>query len=134
MIKCDNNDFKNVVKYDSEGNIIYSRDLFLLLVCGEFNDLIVEYPELLNIISKGVSDLFNDWSVLDTALTISTMTLIKCAIANGVPELFGIDLKNIGYIEAETAQGEFAEALSKMIPNIIDLAKKSNKELNKGDV
>lgn len=131
MIKTNNDDFKAIVKYDGDGNIIYSRELFLLLTSGNFNDMVTEYPELLDIINKGVSDLFKDWSVLDMALTISTMTLIKCAIANGVPELFGIDLKNIDYIDAEMARGEFAEVLSKMIPIIIDLARKSNKELNK---
>ena len=133
MINSNNDALKSELKYDSEGNIIYSRDLFLILASGELNDVIIEYPELLDIMNRGVSDLFNDWADLDTALTISVMTLIRCAIANGVQELFGLDLTNIGYVEAETAQGKFADTLSKMIPIIIDLAKKSNKELNKGD-
>lgn len=64
------NNLDNILKFDANGDIIYSKDLFMILVSGEFDDIIINHPELLDIIRKGVSELFDDWSILDTALTI----------------------------------------------------------------
>lgn len=128
------NNLDNILKFDANGDIIYSKDLFMILVSGEFDDIIINHPELLDIIRKGVSELFDDWSILDTALTMSTITLLKCAVANNVPELFGADLTKVSYMDAETSSGTFADALAIMIPNIIELAKDGNKKLSEMEV
>lgn len=86
---------EDVMNFDEEGNLVYSRDLFLVLTSGEVDNIILEYPDLLKLVWEGVSDLFKTYEKFDIALELCSMSFLKHAIIAKFQEIHGIDISNL---------------------------------------
>lgn len=120
---------EDIMNFDENGNLVYSRDLFLTLAMGDMDNIILEYPELLKIVWRGVKDLFKTYEKYSNALELCSLSLLNFATTSKWHEIYGIDISNLtpgG--DRDIVTPEFKEAYLKLYDKMLSMAE-DNKDL-----
>lgn len=98
-MKSDN--MERLVEYDENGCVKYSRELFLALYSAmlntpkEFAQLVSEEPDIVKIISAGISDLFKDMEKLEGNLMTGIGIMLSLCSNYGQSNLLGVDISSV---------------------------------------
>lgn len=98
-MKSDN--MEQLVEYDENGCVKYSRELFLALYSAmlntpkEFAQLVSEEPDIVKIISAGISDLFKDMEKLEGNLMTGIGIMLSLCSNYGQSNLLGVDISSV---------------------------------------
>lgn len=98
-MKSDN--MERLVEYDENGCVKYSRELFLALYSAmlntpkEFAQLVTEEPDIVKIISAGISDLFKDMEKLEGNLMTGIGIMLSLCSNYGQSNLLGVDISSV---------------------------------------
>lgn len=120
---------EDIMNFDENGNLVYSRDLFLTLTMGDMDNIILEYPELLKIVWRGVKDLFKTYEKYSNALGLCSLSFLDFATTFKWPEIYGIDISNLTpCVGRGTVTPEFKEAYFKLYDKMLSMTE-DNKDL-----
>lgn len=98
-MKSDN--MERLVEYDENGCVKYSRELFLALYSAmlntpkEFAQFVSEEPDIIKIISAGISDLFKDMEKLEGSLMTGIGIMLSLCSNYGQSNLLGVDISSV---------------------------------------
>ena len=98
-MKSDN--IERIVEYDENGDVKYSRELFIALYSAmlntpeEFALIVSEEPDIVKIISAGISDLFKDMEKLEGNIMTSIGIMLSLCSNYGQKNLLGVDISSV---------------------------------------
>ena len=98
-MKSDN--IEPIVEYDENGDVKYSRELFIALYSAmlntpeEFALIVSEEPDIVKIISAGIADLFKDMEKLEGNIMTSIGVMLSLCSNYGQKNLLGVDISSV---------------------------------------